>query len=233
MDASKSAVSPLKLAATGLYLLTWPALQLWLSGDWRWVQGWIFGAWFVALCTTCIIWLYRRDPALLAERYRRPGTGGQSRADRFTVYGLALGFLLWIATPPLDARRFGWSPRFPAWLEIAGGLLLVASAFFFFRTFADNSFASPLVRIQRERKQQVVTTGVYGLVRHPMYLGASLMFVGGPLLLGSIAGLVVGAALIVLLAFRIVAEEKLLVRELDGYAAYREKVRYRLLPRIW
>jgi protein-S-isoprenylcysteine O-methyltransferase Ste14 len=226
-------VSPLRLAATAVYLLAWPALQLWLSGNWRWVAGWAFGLWFVAVCAACITWLYRRDPALLAERYRAPGSGGQSRADARIVYGIVVGFLAWIVVPPLDARRFGWTPRLPAWVAISGAALLLAAAVLLFRSFTDNTFLSPLVRIQSERHQRVVTTGVYAVVRHPMYLGASLMFLGAPLLLGSAWGLVVGAALIALLAVRIVGEEKLLSSQLEGYDAYRHKVRYRLIPHVW
>ena len=225
-------MSIVRLAFTGVYLLAWPALQLWLAGDWCWLEGWIFGGWFVALCTTCIVWLYRKDPALLAERYRKPGSGGQSRSDTHIVYGLALGFAAWIVVPPLDARRFGWT-HLPRVLEPVGGGLLVGAAFLLFRSFTDNTFLSPLVRIQDERKQQVVSTGVYGFVRHPMYLGASLMFVGAPLLLGSILGIVVGIALALLLVVRIRGEERVLVTELDGYEAYRERVRYRLVPFIW
>ena len=204
-----------------------------LAGDWRWVEGWLFGLWFVALCATCIAWLYRKDPALLAERYRSPGTGGQSRADEVIVYGLVLGFIAWIVVPPLDARRFGWTPRLPTWVEAVGAVLLVGAAFFLFRSFSDNPFLSPLVRVQTERRQQVVSTGVYAVVRHPMYLGASLMFVGGPLLLGSTLGLLLGLGLVLLLMVRIVGEEKLLARELDGYESYRAKVRYRLVPHVW
>lgn len=132
-----------------------------------------------------------------------------------------------------DARRFGWTPHLPRWLEAVGGVLLVGAAFFFFRAFKDNPFLSPLVRIQTERKQQVVSTGVYGFVRHPMYLGATLMFIGGPLLLGSAWGLLVGASLVLLLMIRIRGEETLLACELEGYDAYRKKVRYRLFPGIW
>jgi protein-S-isoprenylcysteine O-methyltransferase Ste14 len=226
------AVSPAKLAVTAVYLLVWPALLLWLAGDWRWTEGWIFSIWFVGLCSACTVWLYRKDPALLAERYRRPGTGGQPRSDTVIVWGLLVGFIAWIALPPLDARRFGWGSM-PRWLEIGAAPLLLGASFFFFRSFTDNPFLSPLVRLQEERKQRVVSTGVYAVVRHPMYLGASLMFMGGPLLLGSCYGLLVGVALTLLLVVRILGEEKLLLRELEGYAAYREKVRYRLIPRIW
>ena len=226
-------VSRFKLVGTLVYLLAWPAMQLWVSGDWGWTAGWFFGVWLVALSAACIVWLYRKDPALLAERYRRPGSGGQPRADQGIVYGLMCGFIAWFVVPALDARRFGWTPRLPAWVEAAGGVLLVGAAFFIFRSFADNPFASALVRIQTERQHRVVSTGVYGVVRHPMYLGASLMFIGGPLLLGSAWGLLLGAGLVLLLPVRIVGEERLLVRELDGYEAYRRKVRYRLVPGVW
>ena len=225
-------VSRLKLGITAVYLLIWPTLQLWVSGDWAWTEGWLFGLWFVALFISCIAWLYRKDPGLLAERYRRPGTGGQSRFDEFIVYGIVIGFVAWIVVPALD-RRFGWTPRLPLWVEAGGGVLLLGAAFFLFRSFSDNSFLSPLVRIQTERRHRVVSTGVYGMVRHPMYLGASVMFIGGPLLLSSVWSLVLGMVLVMLLMVRIVGEERLLARHLEGYEAYRGRVRYRLVPGVW
>jgi protein-S-isoprenylcysteine O-methyltransferase Ste14 len=231
MPSTRTA-SRLKLIATAAYPMAWPTLLLWLSGDWRWVEGWAFGLWFVALCGTCIGWLYRKDPALLVERFRQPGSGGQSSADRGIVYGLFLGFIAWIILPSLG-RRFGWTGRLPLGVEAAGAVLLLGAAFFFFRSFTDNPFLSPLVRIQTERGQQVVSTGVYSFVRHPMYLGASMMFLGGPLLLDSTGGLLLGLGLVLLLMLRIVGEEKLLARELEGYEAYRAKVRYRLVPGFW
>jgi protein-S-isoprenylcysteine O-methyltransferase Ste14 len=231
--SADATISPLKLAATAIYLLFWPALLFLLAGTWRWVEGWLFSGWFVALCTTTITWLYRNNPALLAERYRKPGSGGQKAWDKFVVYGLVLGFIGWIAIMPLDAERFGWTPHFPFWSAATGGTLLPLSSFLFFRSFTDNTFLSPLVRIQPERRQRVISTGVYGFVRHPMYLGAILMFLGAPLLLGSLAGLFVGGGLSLLLAGRIVGEERLLASELEGYAEYRKRVRYRLLPFIW
>jgi protein-S-isoprenylcysteine O-methyltransferase Ste14 len=226
-------VSPLKLSLTALYLLSWPALFFWLAGDWRWTEGWLFNGWFVFMCGSTLVWLYRNDPALLAERYRRPGTGGQSRRDEVIVYLMLVGFVAWIALMPLDARRFGWTPRLPLAVEGSGGVLLMLSWIWLFRSFTDNPFLSPLVRVQREREQRVVSTGVYGIVRHPMYLGATLMFIGGPLLTGAATALAVGAALVLLVAVRIAGEEKLLVAELPGYEAYRQRVRYRLLPFVW
>jgi protein-S-isoprenylcysteine O-methyltransferase Ste14 len=222
-------VSAPKLAG----IAVWPALLFVLAGDGRWIEGWLFAGWFLGLCGTVIVWLYRKDPGLLAERFRRPGTGGEQGWDRAVVAALAVGFAVWIAIMPLDARRFGWSRPSPLAVKILGGAFLLGSSFLFFRSFHDNTFLSPLVRVQTERKQRVVSTGVYGFVRHPMYLGADLMFIGSPLLLGSLWGLALGVGLVLLLAFRIVGEERMLVDDLEGYAEYCRKVRHRLLPFVW
>ncbi len=98
------------------------------------------------------------------------------------------------------------------------------SSFLFYRAYVDNTFLSPLVRIQTERKQQVVSTGVYGFVRHPMYLGGLLLFIGTPLLLGSVYGVLIAVLMSLVLAARIIGEEKMLVGELEGYTDYRKKV---------
>ncbi len=228
-----NAISPVKLACTAVYIAAWPALMFVMAGDGRWLEGWFFTAWYVGLCATVIVWLYRKDPALLAERYRKPGSGGQKGRDQVVVYAIVVGFAAWIVVMPLDARRFGWTPSFPAVAQGVGWALLLTSAFLLFRSFRDNTFLSPLVRVQTERKQHVVSTGVYGFVRHPMYLGAVLMFVGTPLLLGSAVGLVLAGGMTLLLAFRIVGEERVLADELEGYSEYRKRVAYRLLPFIW
>lgn len=222
-----------KIIGAFLYILIFPVLLFLLAGDWDWREGWVFTIWFLVLCYTVIVYLYRKDPALLAERYRAPGTGKQEPWDRFVVYGLVVGFIFWIAVMPLDARRFGWSTAFPLWLQFSGVALLCGSFFFFFRSYADNTFLSPLVRIQKERRQTVVSTGVYALVRHPMYLGGILMFLGTPLLLGSACGIIAGFFLTLLLMARIPEEEALLLRELEGYGDYCKKVRFRLVPFIW
>jgi len=227
------AFSPLRWFATALYTAAWPALMFVLAGDWRWLEGWIFAVWFLTLCTTLTVWLYRNDPALLAERYRRPGSGGQRTWDRLWVYAIGLTWLAWVVLMPLDSRRFRWTPPFSPWLQASGVVLLLASFFLFFRAFKDNTFLSPLVRLQAERKHRVVTTGAYAVVRHPMYLGACLMFVGAPLLLGSGIGLGLGALTMLLLALRIVGEERLLEHELEGYADYKKAVRFRLIPGLW
>jgi protein-S-isoprenylcysteine O-methyltransferase Ste14 len=222
-----------KVIFTFLYILLFPFLLLLLSGDWCWFEGWIFSVWYSLLCFTTIFYLYRKDPSLLAERYRKPGTANQKGWDKYAVFGLMLGFLCWVIIMPLDAKRFCWTSGFPLWTKCIGGTFLVFSFFFFYRSYTDNTFVSALVRIQEERKQQVVSTGVYCFVRHPMYLGGILLFLGTPLLLGSMYGLLIGLVMLLLLAARIIGEEKMLISELEGYTEYKKKVKYRLFPYIW
>ncbi len=212
---------------------TIPALVFFLAGDWFWFEGWIFGILTTAMSLTVCVYLYFKDPALLAERFRRPGTGNQVGWDKYFVLVSGIGFFVWLAIMPLDAKRYGWTTNFPIWLEVLGSILLLISIFFLIRSFTDNPFLSPLVRIQKERKQYVVTTGVYGLVRHPMYLGVFLYLVGTPMLLGSIYGMIAGVIMSFLFVLRIIGEEKLLARELEGYAEYQKKVKYRLIPMVW
>lgn len=88
--SSPSPVSPLELAGTALYLAAFPALMLLLAGDWRWREGWIFGGWLVGISGFTVGWLHKKDPALLAARYRRPGSGGQSFHDQAIVYVIAI-----------------------------------------------------------------------------------------------------------------------------------------------
>lgn len=233
MAAKSNELSAGKIIFTLFYLLIFPALVLLLSGDWAWAEGWIFGIWFMVMCTTVILYLYRNDPSLLTERYKQPGTANQKGWDKYVVYGLLIGFVAWIVIMPLDAERYGWSPNFPMWLKVLGGAALLLSFYFFFQSYAANTFASPLVRMQTERKQQVISTGVYGFVRHPMYLAGLLLFLGTPLLLGSVYGLIIGLLMIFLLAGRIIGEESMLINELEGYADYKQKVKYRLIPFVW
>jgi protein-S-isoprenylcysteine O-methyltransferase Ste14 len=216
-----------------IYILLFPALLFILSGDSFWLAGWTFSIWFIVLCFSVILYLYRKDPALLAERFRQPSAGNQEGWDRHVVYGLLVGFIIWIVVMPLDAKRFDWSPVFPLWLNVLGGAGLVGSFFLFFRSFTDNTFLSPVVRHQEDRQQRVVSTGVYGFVRHPMYLGAILMFFSAPLLLSSFFGVLTGIALAVLLMARIIGEERMLERELEGYREYTQGVRFRLVPYLW
>ena len=213
--------------------LLFPAVVLFLAGDWLWIEGWIFSIWFLVMCISIGIYLSRNDPALLAERSKKPGSDNQKGWDKYYQSVAYISFIIWIIIMPLDAVRFGWSPLFPLWLKIVGGVALLPSLFFLFRSVVDNTFASTAVRIQTERKQHVISTGVYGFVRHPMYLGNTFLLIGAPLLMGSIYGLIIGLIAFFLMAVRIIGEERMLVNELEGYEDYKKKVKYRLIPFIW
>lgn len=220
----------LNMVMTALFF---PALVLLLAGNWRWVEGWIFALWMVVMIDFNVIYLYWKDPALLTERTKAPGSGNQEAWDKYlSIFILAIA-LVWLIVLPLDAERFNWSPNFPLWLKILGGMALVPALYLIERAAIDNTFLSTRVRIQSERKQRVITTGVYGLVRHPLYLGCALMMFGAPLLVGSVYGLIISSIGLLVLAGRIVGEEKLLVEELEGYDEYKKKVKYRLIPFVW
>ncbi len=210
-----------------------PALILLLGGDLRWLEGWLFAAWFDFMLVFNAAYLYFKDPALLAERQKAPGSDNQQAWDKYLLTGIYVIALLWLVIMPLDARRFGWSPAFPIWLKVLGGILLLPALYLIERTTMQNTYLSTLVRIQSERKQHVISTGVYGFVRHPLYFGCTLMMIGGPLLLGSLCGLLLTALGMLAIVVRILGEERLLADELEGYAEYRQKVPYRLIPFIW
>jgi protein-S-isoprenylcysteine O-methyltransferase Ste14 len=214
-------------------ILIFPAVILFLSGDWLWLEGWIFSLWFDAMVLSNMIYLYWKDPALLAERSKAPGSDNQKQWDKYLLTGIYFMAIVWFIIMPLDAKRFGWSPLFPVWLKVVGGVALLPALYLIYQATVENTYLSTLVRIQTDRKQHVISTGVYGFVRHPLYLGCLLMLLGAPLLLGSLYGLLIGLVAIIVLVGRIIGEEKMLVNELEGYEDYKKKVKYRLVPFVW
>ncbi len=214
-------------------LIIFPDIILLLGGDLRWLEGWLFAAWFDLMLVFNAAHLYFNDPAPLAERQKAPGSDNQQPWDKFLLTGVYILACLWLVVMPLDARRFGWSPVFPLGLKVLGGVLLLPALYLIERTTMENTHLSTLVRIQSERKQQVVATGVYDFMGHPLYLGCMLMMFGGPLLLGLLYDLLLPGIGMNAIVVRILGEEKLLEAELEGYAEYRQKVSYRLIPGIW
>lgn len=214
-------------------ILIIPAVILFLSGNWLWLEGWIFSLWFDAMVLSNMIYLYWKDPALLAERSKAPGSDNQKQWDKYLVIGIYVMALVWFIIMPLDAKRFGWSPLFPVWLKVLGGVALLPALYLIYQATVENTYLSTLVRIQTDRKQHVISTGVYGFVRHPLYLGCLLMTLGAPLLLGSMYGFIIGFIAVIVLVGRIIGEEKMLVNELEGYEEYKKKVKYRLVPFVW
>lgn len=203
----------------------------WGAGDWTWPQGWAFIAIFVLGSIGFSIYMMSRDPALLASRLSPNQKGGPFWDRMFLFVFIALWFV-WLAVMGLDARRLHLS-HMPLWLNVVGGILIVAGFLATMPVFLANSFAAPVVRIQEERGQRVIDTGPYAFVRHPMYAAAILYLVGMPFLLGSWWGFVFVPLYIGGVAPRAMAEERLLARDLPGYADYMTRVRWRLIPGVW
>lgn len=222
-----------RLLSSFIHLALFLLLLFLLAGDWRWLEGWIFSAIFAGGSFGTILYLYFTDPALLNERYRSPVQKEQKGWDKILLVPFFLEFLGWFVIMPLDARRFKWTQTYPFELQVTGGLLLLASFYILFMALRENTFAAPVVKMQRKRGHHVIATGPYAVVRHPMYAGALLLFVGGPLLLSSNAGLVFAGALIATLVVRTIGEERMLKEELPGYRNYTRKVKSRLIPFVF
>ena len=121
----------------------------------------------------------------------------------------------------------------PLGLKVAGLALIGLGSHLVWLSLKANSYAAPVVKIQKARGHLVATSGPYAYIRHPMYAGAILFIVGLPLLLGSWWGLAAGAGLVLIIAIRAVFEERTLAAELKGYADYAARIRYRLVPYLW
>jgi protein-S-isoprenylcysteine O-methyltransferase Ste14 len=214
-------------------LITYPLLGAMLfgaAGTLRWWAGWSFILVFTCGCLLLTRWLLIHDPALVEERMHIGKN--QKRWDKIFLGLIYPFFIAWWLVMPLDAVRFRWS-HMPLGLQALGVVLVLFSCPIFFVTFRANPFASGVVRIQAERGHSVISTGPYRLVRHPMYAGALLLFIGTPLWLGSFFGLALGALFSLLIAVRAVLEERTLARELLGYEDYRRKVPYRMVPYLF
>ena len=207
------------------------ALLFACAGTMHWPSAWVFLATCALLGPLCGWWLYRVDPALLAERLRPVLQKDQPAADKAFMIVFVIAMLAWLAAMGLD-RRTQFSDM-PVAFQALGLVLFVLSTLFILWVFRENSFAAPVVKLQADRAQRVVSTGPYAHVRHPMYSGMILFFAGVPLLLGSWWGLAMEPLFLALLAVRIRIEERTLREGLPGYADYAMRVRYRLLPGVW
>jgi protein-S-isoprenylcysteine O-methyltransferase Ste14 len=208
------------------------ALALFLpAGTVAWLAGWIFFVLFFGFYLAVTVWLFRHNPGLMQERLHL-GTSDQKGWDKL-LFPLLLVFpFAWMIFMSLDGARFHWSPL-PTWLQVVGAAILLCSFYLMFIAFRENSYASPVVRIQEDRGQTVISTGPYHYVRHPMYSGIVIFAIGTPLLLGAWYGVLGGLIFVAILARRAVLEERTLREELPGYADYMAQVKYRFIPYIW
>jgi protein-S-isoprenylcysteine O-methyltransferase Ste14 len=212
-------------------LLLYPGLLFGTAGTWAWPEAWAFLFIHGAATWWLMTWLRRYDPALLAERLKGMIQEGQPLWDRVLLVAFSVSWLLWLAVPGMDVR-FAWS-RVPIGLELLGGGLLLLGWWGIIATHRANTFLAPVVRIQRERDHRVIDTGPYAIVRHPMYAAFLAWTPGSALLLGSWVALALTPLVVLPLIVRTALEDAVLARELDGYEAYRERVRYRLVPGVW
>jgi protein-S-isoprenylcysteine O-methyltransferase Ste14 len=200
------------------------------AGRWDWPRGWLFLLVFFSTMVAMAVYLGRVNPEIYRARRRiQPGTKGWDRA----LLGVLLPTILMISlVAALDDGRFHWFPV-PWWVCGLGYVLLLAGMAITARAQAVNRFFEPGVRIQTDRGHTVIDSGPYAIVRHPGYVGGSLLFVGTALCLGSYWALLPAALSCSIVILRTTWEERTLRDELPGYEEYTRRVRYRLIPGVW
>jgi protein-S-isoprenylcysteine O-methyltransferase Ste14 len=217
------------LVSATLGLVAFGVMLFLPAGTFHYWQAWVFLAVFALSTWIPSVYLMRTNPAAL-ERRMRAGPLAETRTlQRIVMTVLFICFPAMLVVSALD-HRFGWSPV-PATVCLVGDVLVALGLGLAMLVLIQNSYAA--VNVTVEGDQKLASTGLYGLVRHPMYTGNVILMVGVPLALGSYWGLVLVIPGLAVLAMRIRDEEKLLEEELAGYADYTRRVRYRLLPYVW
>lgn len=220
----------LQTIASGVLGLAFFAVALfWPAGTFHYWQAWVFIAVFMATTMVPSIYLAVRDPAALQRRLHGGPTAETRIVQKIVIWAVTGSAFAAFVLSALD-HRFGWS-SVPTAVVILGNVLVAIGLVLAQAVVFQNSFAGASIQVEDE--QPLVSTGLYGLVRHPMYFGAVLMMFGTPPALGSYWALLVSIASIPIFGVRIADEEKMLRTELDGYDEYTQKVRYRLLPYVW
>jgi len=199
------------------------------AGTIRYWQGWLYFVTFIGSSLFFSLYLKKHDPALIERRMRGGPMAEKQTTQKIIMLFTSLGFIALLVVPALD-HRFRWS-RVPRSAVIAADILVAVGFFLIFLVARENTFASSTIEVAVDQK--VISTGPYGLVRHPMYASALLYLIGTPPALGSYWGFLALAFMIPFLIWRIVDEEKFLAKNLSGYAEYQNKVQYRLLPHVW
>jgi protein-S-isoprenylcysteine O-methyltransferase Ste14 len=220
----------LKAFAGLLFLFVAMAALLFVpAGTSDYWQAWTFLAVYFACSLALSLYLMIADPALMQRRMRGGPAAEKEPVQKIIMIITSLGFVGLLVVPALD-HRFAWSQMSPI-VALAGDVLVGIGWLAIFFVFRENSFTSATIELAPDQK--VISTGPYALVRHPMYAGALVMLLGIPIALGSWWGILVLAAILPALIWRLFEEEKFLARNLAGYVEYQNKVRYRLIPAIW
>lgn len=215
-----------------LIIPAWWTIALFGSaGRLAWERGWICTLLYIGALYISRAVLARVNPSLVKNREE---TIREDTKPFDKVFLRSFLFLIIVlpAIAGLDVMRFHWS-SLPFWTTYAGIVLLAASVVLITWTLAMNPHAESSVRIQNDRGHSVVSSGPYGLVRHPMYVGLILLHVAMSLILGSVATLGIATVIGILIFWRTAFEDRTLRRELPGYEDYTSITRYRLMPGIW
>ena len=207
-------------------LLALSAMLFLPAGTWAYWEAWVYLAILFIPMFFVLIYLLKNEPELLVRRMRLREKEAQQKLIIKLSY---IPFLLAYLLPGFD-KRFGWS-NVPVWVIVAADILVLLGYGLIVLVFRENRYASRIVEV--EQGQAVISSGPYAVIRHPMYLGAILLYVLSPLALGSYWAMIPSILIIPVIVARIWNEESVLVRDLKGYQEYMQKTRYRLIPGLW
>ncbi len=206
-----------------------------LSGDWAWIEAWLFIISFVINMTISFLLINKKNPRVLRNRMKVKKVGvtektkSSAGSDKFILPILAIGFIGAFLLPVFDYRN-QWS-TIPFTVEIIGLVVTNIGLIIMDIAMVQNAYASKLLDINKDQK--LIDTGLYSHVRHPLYLGAVLMILGIPIALGSWISLIPAAIGVLTIIIRIKFEEEMLIKGMDGYIEYRTRVKYKIIPKIY
>lgn len=209
-----------------------PFLPMIISGQWAWWEAWAYALASTVGFIVSRVLAARRHPDILEERARSMQLQDAKAWDRILAPSLAFGIILVLVVAGMD-RLFDWSMPFALPVKVLALVVIVFGYALGSWALIENRFFSGVVRIQRDRGHQVVSTGPYRLIRHPGYAGALCAYLASPLLLDSIWAFLPVSVLIGVLVVRTSLEDKTLQEELPGYKEFTARTRYRLIPGIW
>ena len=218
-----------------MFLLLQPVALFIAAGHVNWPMAWAYAGLLVISAVGSRLLALRNNPDLLAERAQafERGRQGNKDWDRLLMGVVGLyGPLIGCIVAGLD-KRWSWSPEIPPVLRWMSLVLLALSYAWATWAMVANQFFSATVRIQKDRGHTVVTGGPYRFMRHPGYAGGALSYLVAPVMLGSLWAFIPAVLTVSVLVVRTALEDKTLQNELEGYKAYTEKTRYRLLPGVW
>ena len=201
------------------------------AGTFAWPEAWVYIIIQFGWSAAITVWLWSHDIELLKDRLKFTKKSAKGWDKILTLVSSPF-YAAYLIIPGFDAVRYRWSDV-PAWVEVLCFILVIMAFFWITWIMKVNTYLSRFVEIQEERGHKVITTGPYRFVRHPMYSGSTILLIALPVALGSLYALIPLAFCMVIIIIRTALEDKTLHNELEGYVAYAQKTKYRLIPGIW